>query len=163
MRSNKNVLQKHSTQTNHRKLTPALNSRRLKSCLSKSNYLLLKLTNLLASIVSAPGFLKDAAIIIAPTLTDIFSQSLKSTFPKIFKEGKVTPIFKSGDCTNMSNYRPITVLPILSKILERFVHTQIYNYLTENKILSPNQFGFRLVLLWLFSPIIFSKTLTTVL
>ena len=43
----------------------------------------------------------------------------------------------------MSNYRPITVLPILSKILERFVHTQIYNYLTENKILSPNQFGFR--------------------
>ena len=43
----------------------------------------------------------------------------------------------------MSNYRPITVLPFLSKILERFVHTQIYNYLTENKILSPNQFGFR--------------------
>ena len=88
--------------------------------------------------------LKDAAVIIAPTLTDIFNQSLKSsTFPKIFKEGKVTPIFKSGDRTNMSNYRPITVLPILSKILERFVHTQIYNYLTENKILSPNQFGFR--------------------
>ena len=43
----------------------------------------------------------------------------------------------------MSNYRPITVLPIPRKILERFVHTQIYNYLTENKILSPNQFGFR--------------------
>ena len=43
----------------------------------------------------------------------------------------------------MSNYRPITVLPILSKILERFVHTQICNYLTENKILSPNQFGYR--------------------
>ena len=88
--------------------------------------------------------LKDAAVIIAPTLTDIFNQSLKSsTFPKIFKEGKVTPIFKSGDRINMSNYRPITVLPILSKILERFVHRQIYNYLTENKILSPNQFGFR--------------------
>jgi hypothetical protein len=43
----------------------------------------------------------------------------------------------------MSNYRPITVLPTLSKIPERFVHTQIYNYLTENKILTPNQFGFR--------------------
>ena len=51
----KNVFQKHSTQTNHHKLTPPLNSRRLKSCLSKSNYLLLKLTSLLASIVSAPG------------------------------------------------------------------------------------------------------------
>jgi sarcosine oxidase/L-pipecolate oxidase len=43
----------------------------------------------------------------------------------------------------MSNYRPITVLPTLSKILEHFVHTQIYNYLTENKILTSDQFGFR--------------------
>ena len=42
----------------------------------------------------------------------------------------------------MSNYRPITVLPILSKILERLVHTQIYSYLCENKILSQSQFGF---------------------
>ena len=88
--------------------------------------------------------LKDAAAIIAPTLTDIFNQSLKSSiFPKIWKDGKVTPIFKSGDRSNMSNYRPITVLPILSKILERFVHTQIYSYLSENKILSQSQFGFR--------------------
>jgi retron-type reverse transcriptase len=43
----------------------------------------------------------------------------------------------------MSNYRPITVLPNLSKILEHFVHTHFYNYLTENKILTSNQFGFR--------------------
>ena len=43
----------------------------------------------------------------------------------------------------MSNYRPITVLPILSKILEGLVHTQIYSYLCENKILSQSQFGFR--------------------
>ena len=43
----------------------------------------------------------------------------------------------------MSNYRPITVLPIPSKILERLVHTQIYSYLSENKILSQSQFGFR--------------------
>ena len=88
--------------------------------------------------------LKDAATVIAPTLTEIFNHSLKSsTFPQIWKDGKVTPIFKSGDRSNMSNYRPITVLPILSKILERFVHTQIYNHLSENNILSPQQFGFR--------------------
>ena len=85
--------------------------------------------------------LKDAAAIIAPILTDIFNQSLKSSvFPKIWKKGKVTPIYKSGDRSNMSNYRPITVLPILSK---RLVHTQIYSYLSENKILSQSQFGFR--------------------
>ena len=88
--------------------------------------------------------LKDAATVIAPTLTQIFNHSLKSsTFPQIWKDGKVTPIFKSGDHSNMSNYRPITVLPILSKILERFVHKQIYNHLSENNILSPQQFGSR--------------------
>ena len=88
--------------------------------------------------------LKDAAPVIAPTLTEIFNHSLKSsTFPQIWKDGKVMPIFKSGDRSNMSNYRPVTVLPILSKILERFVHTQIYNHLSENNILSPQQFGFR--------------------
>ena len=52
-------------------------------------------------------------------------------------------MYKSGDRSNMSNYRPITVLQILSKILERLVHTQIYSYLSENKILSQSQFGFR--------------------
>ena len=52
-------------------------------------------------------------------------------------------IFKPGERSNISNYGPITVLPRLSKILERFVHTQIFNYLTENKILTSNQLGFR--------------------
>ena len=43
----------------------------------------------------------------------------------------------------MSNYRPISVLPILSKILERVVHDQLYDYLTSNNILHPCQSGFR--------------------
>ena len=83
--------------------------------------------------------LKDAAAVIAPLLTQIFNLSLSSsTFPQIWRNGRVTPIFKSGECLNMSNYRPIIVLPTLSKILERSVHTQI-----RNKILTSNQFGFR--------------------
>ena len=70
--------------------------------------------------------LKDAAAVIAPSLTQIFNLSLSSsTLPQIWKNGRVTPIFKSGERSNMSNYRPITVLPTLSKILERFVYTQI--------------------------------------
>ena len=88
--------------------------------------------------------LKDAAVVFALSLTQIFNLSLSSSsFPQIWKNGRVTPIFKSGERSNMSNYRPITVLPTLSKILKRFVNTQIYNYLTENKILTSNQFGFR--------------------
>ena len=74
----------------------------------------------------------------------IFNHSLNSsTFPAIWKSGKVTALFKSEDQHDPNNYRPITILPTVSKILERVVHTQVYNYLNENKILTSRQFGFR--------------------
>ena len=57
--------------------------------------------------------------------------------------GRVTPIFKSGDPTSSNNYRPIAILPTLSKLLERIVHHQVYNYLQEHKLLASQQFGFR--------------------
>lgn len=57
--------------------------------------------------------------------------------------GKVVPIFKSGDRTNASNYRPITILPVLSTIIEKAVHMQLYTFLKENKLLAHEQFGFR--------------------
>ena len=66
-----------------------------------------------------------------------------SHFPAKWKVAKVTPIYKDGDKSDVSNYRPISVLPILSKILERVVHDQLYNYLTCNNILHPCQSGFR--------------------
>ena len=64
-------------------------------------------------------------------------------YPDIWKCGKVTALFKSGERTDPNNYRPITVLPIVSKILEKAVHSQMYSYLQDNKLLSPSQFGFR--------------------
>ena len=66
-----------------------------------------------------------------------------STFPSEWKKAKVTPIYKDGDKSDVSNYRPISVLPILSKILERAVHDQMYNYLTRNNILNQCQSGFQ--------------------
>ena len=48
-----------------------------------------------------------------------------------------------SDKTNASNYRPISILPTLSKILERAVHLQLYQYLITNNLLSNKQFGFR--------------------
>ena len=57
--------------------------------------------------------------------------------------GKVTALFKSGNYLDTNNYRPITVLPTLSKILEKVVHTQVYGFLKTNKLLTQNQFGFR--------------------
>ena len=88
--------------------------------------------------------LKDSAECMAPLPTRIFNRSLEaSTFPSIWKCGKVTALFKGGDRTDCNNYRPITVLPTISKILVRAVHQQMYEFLAANKLLTPNQFGFR--------------------
>lgn len=88
--------------------------------------------------------LKDAASVITPSLTTLFNLSLRlKKFPSLWKDAKVVPLFKKGDKQNPSNYRPVSVLPTLSKILEKAVHSQLYSYLTENDLLSPKQFGFR--------------------
>ena len=63
--------------------------------------------------------------------------------PKLWKCSKITALFKSGDRTNASNYRPISILPTLSKILEKAVHSQLYQYLVTNNLLTRKQFGFR--------------------
>ena len=55
----------------------------------------------------------------------------------------VSPAFKTGDTADISNYRPISVLPCFSKILERVMYNRLYKYLTVQKILHPQPFGFR--------------------
>ena len=59
------------------------------------------------------------------------------------KVAKVTPIFKNGEKSSISNYRPISVLPCFSKILERIMYNRLYDYFTVNSILFNKQFGFR--------------------
>ena len=74
----------------------------------------------------------------------IFDQSLKpGIFPDKLKIAKVFPIYKSGKRYVLSNYRPISVLPCFSKILERIIYNRLYNFLNENEILNDKQFGFR--------------------
>ena len=63
-------------------------------------------------------------------------------FPCRWKTSKVTPIFKSGDPTDVTNYRPISVLLILSKIAERYVHNALYTFLCENDLIYFRQSGF---------------------
>ena len=88
--------------------------------------------------------LKDAAPVIAPSLAILFNRSLTSGFfPSSWKIGRVTALYKQGDRTNVNNYRPITILPIISKLLERAVHDQLYKYLIAKQILAKEQFGFR--------------------
>ena len=56
---------------------------------------------------------------------------------------KVFPLYKKDDRTDAQNYRPISVLPAISKICERVVYDQLYSYLNSNGLLTKNQFGFR--------------------
>ena len=90
------------------------------------------------------GFLKDIARVIAKPLCHIINLSLQSGIvPKDFKEAKVIPIHKSGNSCNIDNYRPISVLPVISKILEKCVNNQLMQHLENHKLLSDFQFGFR--------------------
>ena len=59
------------------------------------------------------------------------------------KIARVLPLFKAGDKSIFSNYRPISVLPFFSKILKKLVYNRLIDYLSKYKILSDNQFGFR--------------------
>ena len=68
---------------------------------------------------------------------------LTGTFPDELKIARVIPLFKYGNRNLMSNYRPISILPTLSKIFEKLIHVRIYQFLDENQVLYNYQFGFR--------------------
>ena len=71
----------------------------------------------------SPGFLKDGASIIAGPIAHIINLSITSeTVPSSFKDARVSPIFKKGARLDPGNYRPVSVLNVLSKILKRTVH-----------------------------------------
>ena len=88
--------------------------------------------------------LRLAAPLIANTLTYVFNLCImKSTFPTAFKMAKVIPLYKSGDSANPSNYRPISIVSVLSKPLEKHINKHLLMYLDKYNLLHPNQSGFR--------------------
>ena len=68
---------------------------------------------------------------------------LQSTFPNGCKQAKLKPLFKKGSKDDPKNYRPISLLPQLSKIIEKIIHGQVQKYLDEKKILFKYHSGFR--------------------
>ena len=64
-------------------------------------------------------------------------------FPDKLKIARVKPIFKAGDTTELGNYRPVSVLPIFSKLLERIMYNRVYDFLKQNNIIYSKQFGFQ--------------------
>ena len=88
--------------------------------------------------------IKQAIPYIENSLIFIFNTSVETNvLPDMWKIAKIAPIFKDGDKTNKSNHRPISLLPVLSRMFEKVVYNQLYKYLKENCFLLCNQSGFR--------------------
>lgn len=89
-------------------------------------------------------FLKDAATVIVCPLTHVFNLSIKDAdVPTEFKIARVVPLYKKGNKSVEGNYRPVSILPVVSKILERLVYNQVYKYLNDCNLLYEYQSGFR--------------------
>ena len=68
----------------------------------------------------------------------------EGVFPDEMKIAKVSPIFKGSNNLQAENYRPISILRVFSKILEKLMYNRVYNYFVENELLFPKQFGFHI-------------------
>ena len=102
----------------------------------------------------------DLADIIAKPLTSLINILLHTgCVPLEWNTAGVIPLFKKAKAVDMDNYRPISVLPVLSKLLEQTVHLQLYNHLQRHNILSPFQCSFRKCHSIEFAALTFSDTI----
>ena len=89
-------------------------------------------------------FITLASDIIAVPLSILCNLSFsEGVFPNCMKNAKVIPLFKTGSKTELSNYRPISLLSCLSKVVEKLIYSRLINYLNKNSILHHNQYDFR--------------------
>ena len=88
--------------------------------------------------------LKQSVHLLAIPLCSIFNLSFEQgVFPSSLKVAKVIPIHKKGNTSISSNYRPISILSVFSKLFEKLVHRRLVSYLCRKRILYAKQFGFR--------------------
>ena len=98
----------------------------------------------------SPLFLRHCAVALTPPLTRLFNLSLSShSLPLEWRTRLVKPIFKSGDKCNVVNYRPISLLPAVSKVLERIMYNNVIDYVCQHKL--PSSLVFSLLVLLLSS------------
>lgn len=82
--------------------------------------------------------------ILVPCITHIFNLCLSNAvFPERMQIAKVSVLFKKGDKNDVRNYRPISILSVFSKGLEKLMHRQLYQFFENHNVISPTQFGFR--------------------
>ena len=87
---------------------------------------------------------KIIAPILSPNLSKIFNQCYEvGIFPSILKSAKVIPVYKSGPKDQINNYRPISILSPIAKIFEKLLYNGLEKFLSSNKVITNQQFGFR--------------------
>jgi hypothetical protein len=87
---------------------------------------------------------KSVSHIISPLISHIINLCIeKGEFPERLKIGIVKPLFKKGDRKDMASYRPVTLLPVFSKVIEKVIYNSIYDYFETNNLFAPEQMGFR--------------------
>ena len=88
--------------------------------------------------------MKIAPDILCPSISYVINKSLASgIFPQPWKEAKISPIFKNGSKDDVNNYRPISILPTLSKIIEKWIQKHLMSFLNNHNLLHEKQSGFR--------------------
>lgn len=92
-----------------------------------------------------PKLVKDSAKFIAGPLSNIINRSIQNcVVPSMMKHAKVLPVYKNkGNRLLVNNYRPISILPIYSKIFEKILNSQMHNHLEAESIISNSQYGFQ--------------------
>ena len=91
-----------------------------------------------------PTVVKSIHCCIKSPLRHIYNLSFRTgIFPDELKIANVAPIFKSGDEMIFSNYRPVSVLPVFSKIIERLMYNRLVKFINDNDLLYKYQFGFQ--------------------
>ena len=91
-----------------------------------------------------PAVIKDLADDLPKILTPLFNKSIdENEYPDSLKYTKLIELYKTGDRTLPSNYRPISLLPIIAKLLDTIINDQLMKHLLEHNLISPTQYAFR--------------------
>lgn len=122
---------------------PPFNFSQITACDVKKHILTIS-SNAVGSDCISRNMIIPILDILTPVISNILNNSVFSgTFPTIWKDAQVTPLPKKANPSSFSEYRPISILPFLSKVLERVVHQQMSDFLSEHQLLNPFQSGFR--------------------
>ena len=88
--------------------------------------------------------LKDGSQVLSKPISELLNLSIKLiSFPDFCEIAKLKPLFKKGSKTNPSNYRPILVLALISKVIEKVIHEETSSFLSNNEVLYNYQSGFQ--------------------